>query len=67
MFDYSVGMVSYLRHFSLLDLIASSTRGWANAEHFGAFTLEPVTQAGKATYLAPGKVDFFGDDAMGRT
>ena len=37
MFDYSVGMFSYLRHLSLLDLIASSTRGWANAEQFGAF------------------------------
>ena len=37
------------------------------AEHFGAFTLEPVTQAGKTTYLAHGKVDFFGDEAMART
>src|SRR5438128_7280758 len=39
----------------------------ALAEHFGAFTLEPVTQAGKTTYLAHGKVDFFGDEAMART
>ena len=37
------------------------------AEHFGAFTLEPVAQAGKTTYLAHGKVDFFGDEAMART
>ncbi len=35
--------------------------------YFGAFTLEPVTQAGKTTYLAHGKVDFFGDEAMART
>jgi hypothetical protein len=35
-------------------------------EHFGSFTLEPVTQAGKTTYLAHGKVDFFGDQAMAR-
>jgi len=39
----------------------------ALAEHFGAFALEPVTQAGKTTYLAHGKVDFFGDAAMART
>lgn len=39
----------------------------ALAEHFGAFTLEPVTQAGKTSYLAHGKVDFFGDEAMART
>lgn len=39
----------------------------ACAEHFGAFTLEPVTQAGKTSYLAHGKVDFFGDEAMART
>jgi site-specific DNA recombinase len=39
----------------------------ALAEHFGAFTLEPVTLAGKTTYLAHGKVDFFGDGAMART
>jgi hypothetical protein len=39
----------------------------ALAEHFGAFTLEPVTQAGKTPYLAHGKVDFFGDEAMART
>ena len=39
----------------------------ALAKHFGAFTLEPVTQAGKTTYLAHGNVDFFGDEAMART
>ena len=39
----------------------------ALAKHFGAFTLEPVTQAGKTTYLAHGKVDLFGDEAMART
>jgi hypothetical protein len=39
----------------------------ALAKHFGAFTLEPVTQAGKTTYLAHGNVDFFGDEAMSRT
>ncbi len=39
----------------------------ALAERFGAFTLEPVTQAGKTTYLAHGKVDFFADEAMART
>ena len=39
----------------------------AHLYHFGAFTLEPVTQTGKTTYLAHGKVDFFGDAAMGRT
>jgi hypothetical protein len=39
----------------------------ALAKHFGAFTLEPVIQAGKTTYLAHGNVDFFGDEAMART
>ena len=39
----------------------------ALAEHFGSFTLEPVTRPGKTTYLAHGKVDFFGDEAMERT
>src|SRR5579863_5799943 len=39
----------------------------ALAKHFGAFTLEPVAQAGKTTYLAHGNVDFFGDEAMART
>jgi hypothetical protein len=39
----------------------------ALAEHFGAFTLEPIAQAGKTTYLAHGKEDFFGDEAMART
>jgi len=67
MFDYSVGMFSYLRHLSLLDLIASSTRACANAEHYGVFTLEPVSKDGKTTYLAHGKVAFFGDEAMART
>jgi hypothetical protein len=35
------------------------------AEHFGAFTLEPTIQDGEPVYLAHGKVDFFGDDAIG--
>lgn len=39
----------------------------ALAEHFGAFTLQPVTKDGKTSYLAHGKVDFFGDEAMART
>ena len=39
----------------------------ALAGHFGAFTLEHVTQAGKTTYLAHGKVDFFEKTAMART
>jgi len=30
----------------------------ALAEHFGAFTLEPISREGKATYLAHGKVRF---------
>jgi hypothetical protein len=37
------------------------------AKHFGKFTLEPITRDGKAAYLAHGKVDFFGDEAMART
>jgi len=37
----------------------------ALAEHFGAFTLEPVSRDGKATYLVHGKLDFFGDGANG--
>ena len=39
----------------------------ALAKHFGKFTLEPVMRDGKTTYLAHGKVDFFGDEAMART
>jgi hypothetical protein len=39
----------------------------ALAEQFGSFTLEPISRDGKATYLAHGKVDFFGDEAMART
>ncbi len=39
----------------------------ALAEHFGAFTLEPVSRDGKAAYLVHGKLDFFGDEAMART
>jgi len=35
--------------------------------YFGAFVREPVTRDGKAAYLAHGKVDFFGDEAMART
>ncbi len=37
------------------------------AEHFGTFTLEPTIQDGEPVYLAHGKVDFFGDEAMTRT
>ena len=37
------------------------------AEHFGTFTLEPTIQDGEPVYLAHGKVDFFGDEAMART
>ena len=37
------------------------------AEHFGTFTLEPTVQDGEPVYLAHGKVDFFGDEAMART
>jgi len=37
------------------------------AEHFGTFTLEPTIQGGEPVYLAHGKVDFFGDEAMART
>jgi len=37
------------------------------AEHFGTFTLEPTVQDGEPVYLAHGKVDFFGDEAMVRT
>ena len=37
------------------------------AEHFGTFTLEPTVQGGEPVYLAHGKVDFFGDEAMART
>jgi hypothetical protein len=36
------------------------------AEHFGTFTLEPTIQGGEPVYLAHGKVDFFGDEAMAR-
>jgi hypothetical protein len=39
----------------------------ALAEHFGKFTLEPVTGTGERSYLAHGQVDFFGEDAMART
>jgi hypothetical protein len=39
----------------------------ALAEHFGMFTLEPTIQDGKSVYLAHGKVDFFGEEAMART
>lgn len=39
----------------------------AIAEHFGSFRLEPVTENGKLTYRAHGKVDFFGDRAVART
>ena len=38
----------------------------ALAEHFGAFTLEPVSRDGKAAYLVDGKLDFFGDEADAR-
>jgi hypothetical protein len=37
------------------------------AEHFGTFTLEPTMQDGESVYLAYGKVDFFGEEAMART
>jgi site-specific DNA recombinase len=37
------------------------------AEHFGTFTLEPTIQNGEPVYLAHGKVDFFGEEAMART
>ncbi len=37
------------------------------AEHFGTFTVEPTVQNGEPVYLAHGKVDFFGDEAMART
>jgi len=37
------------------------------AEHFGTFTLEPTIQDGEPVYLAHGKVDFFGDEAMAQT
>ena len=37
------------------------------AEHFGTFTLEPTIQDGEPVYLAHGKVDFFGAEAMART
>ena len=37
------------------------------AEHFGTFTLEPTIQDGEPMYLAHGKVDFFGEEAMART
>jgi predicted RNase H-like nuclease (RuvC/YqgF family) len=37
------------------------------AEHFGTFMLEPTIQKGEPVYLAHGKVDFFGDEAMART
>ena len=37
------------------------------AEHFGTFTLEPTIRDGEPAYLAHGKVDFFGADAMART
>ena len=39
----------------------------ALAEHFGTLTLEPTMQDGKPVYLAHGKVDFFGEEAMART
>jgi len=37
------------------------------AEHFGTVTLEPTIQDGEPVYLAHGKVDFFGEEAMART
>jgi hypothetical protein len=37
------------------------------AERFGTFTLEPTIQDGEPVYLADGKVDFFGEEAMVRT
>jgi hypothetical protein len=37
------------------------------AEYFGRFTLEPTIQDGEPVYLAHGKVDFFGEEAMART
>jgi site-specific DNA recombinase len=37
------------------------------AEHFGTFTLEPTIRDGEPVYLAHGKVDFFGEEAMART
>ncbi len=39
----------------------------ALAEHFGKFTLEPVTGTGEQSCVAHGEVDFFGEDAMART
>jgi hypothetical protein len=39
----------------------------ALAEHIGTFTLEPTVQGGEPVYLAHGKVDFFGGEAMART
>ena len=37
------------------------------AEHFGTFMLEPTIHEGEPVYLAHGKVDFFGEEAMART
>jgi hypothetical protein len=36
----------------------------ALAEQVGCITLEPVSENGKRTYLAHGKVDFFGEEAL---
>ena len=37
------------------------------AKHFGQFTLEPAMRDGKPSYVAHGRVDFFGEEAMART
>jgi hypothetical protein len=37
------------------------------AEHFGTLKLEPTIHEREPVYLAHGKVDFFGEEAMART
>jgi hypothetical protein len=37
------------------------------AEQLGSTTLKLVTENGKRTYLAHGKVDLFGEEALART
>ena len=36
----------------------------AIAEHVGQFTLEPTTENEKRTYVAHGKVNFFGEEKL---
>jgi hypothetical protein len=48
-------------------MIVSIERAPFQQNHFGQFTLEPAMREGKPSYVARGRVDFFGEEAMART